>query len=51
MPDDSGNEMDNINNTLLSFSEDVKLQSVIVKGLRKTAIVDVKEAIQFPYVT
>jgi hypothetical protein len=50
MPDDSGNERDN-NNTLWSFSEDVKLRSVIVKDLRKTAILDVKEDMQFPYLT
>jgi hypothetical protein len=40
MPDDSGNERDNINYTIWSFWEDVKLRSVIVKGVRKTAILD-----------
>jgi hypothetical protein len=51
MPDDSGNERDNINNALWSFSEDVKLRSLIVKCVRKMAILDVTEDMQFPYLT
>jgi hypothetical protein len=50
MPDDSGNERDNINNTLIFFGRS-KIAICYSKGVRKTAILDVKEDMQFPYLT